>query len=75
MTFETALPNSIHNNIFWAFTRAIHNPCSYSIYSCAPNCMDNVREYIHTAVNEINGFPLRNHDYSAVTNIIKSYDT
>lgn len=75
MTFETSLPNSIHNNIFWSFNRTIHNPCWGSIHSCAPNCMDNVHEYIHTAINEINGFPLRNHAYSAVYNVLNSYDT
>jgi hypothetical protein len=75
MKLEDLISYSIFSSIHRTFARTIHDHCLYSVYDCAPNCMRDVREHIHNAFNDINGFNLRHHSYRAAYNIIKSYDT
>jgi hypothetical protein len=75
MILKGSLPYSIFSSIHRTFARAIHDPCLFSIYARVHNSMHDVRAYIHDAFNAADGFDLRHHAYSAVHNIIKSYDT
>jgi hypothetical protein len=75
MTLEVSLPYSIYNLVYWAFSKGLHDHCSNSVFDFAPDCMNDVSEYVHTSVNRLISFPLRNHSYNAVYDIINAYET
>ena len=75
MTLEDSTSYSIFSSIHRTFARSIHDPCLYSVYARVHNSMHDVRAYIHDAFNATDGLDLRHHVYSAVHNIINSYDT